>query len=1135
MKKLIIILICIFSWGLEIDITSLEKQLQNNPDDLQNRLVVASYYVEHKKYDKAQKYLNEVLKKDPNNKYAKKLKNKINSLYFYDEFINKHDDINKGVDELYEKGKYKDLLKLYKTLKSLNKTDELNESSKLKIARVAMWEGKYDLSLEILQHVKNKKSLDFYEIKAYDLYYKGDYKNAKRYFQTLYQTTGKTEYAQKLLDIYFYLGEIDSAQKLILSLKRTHPKTAEKYEKRIKQIKEKRLNELKKRYEKNPNFENLQALAYLEFQHSPDKAIKLVKDYIKKHPNDKKAKIFLAKLLSWSGKNDEALKYLSEFQNTNDMSAKLLFGKILAWQGEYDKAALFLSDVYEHGNPQQKYEAKKMLGYIALWQGKDEKAKQIFSSILKQNPQDEEAKEALMVLNKNVKPLIAKYEKLLKKDPNNEEYILKLADYNYMIKNYEKSAYYYEKYLKMHPEKIEVYKTLGDIYLQLKNYYKGFGNLEYYANNKNTKEAYLELAKRYYWNGFNKEALKVLDDLLKKYPNYQDALILKAKILKVNPRFVNSSSAATIDEYYAKRSEKILALGDRAYFAGLYKSANDYYKEYLFLKPNDYDVREKYAYSLEQSKQHDKAAGEYYLLMWYKKTPAIEYHYAYNLQKSGKLDEAEKIYKELLNNVPKPLPEFLNKFLEKWKKAWESLDFEKYASFYDKSISDKLYWRLKKQAIFQKASYISVGIYDPILLSEKDGIYKVRFYQVYASKPKKDKGYKTLEIKCENNESCKIIKESWEPGNYTPYNQNNSLEKYIRQNLEIIKQQKEKKKKVILKEKVAVKKNPKFKDIKKEDIVLPNLKTKLKKEETALDLLKMKEKQATQNSVIPHDLKKVSQNFYNWKIFGYINYFEDNQNTKMWTKYIMLSHRIDSTDFYPFIFYRDYNLKQTSNKNGFYYGIGIKKSPFLFDVFIDKSGKETYGWDFEYSNILPGITFKLNKHNMVYSRRSVCSTEHTRIKAELTGYKLIKDPRSLWWSLAYEKVDDENQVITPQLEYDIKTYTYKNTPVVLYFSGWYQFNSKPTKCYYSPEKTDTNIIGVKVYKTIQPFNIMIKPGIGYSFWDETYVYKIKLKADYINEKNIILNGWCEYSNTSALAKNTDYRSFECQINAGKVW
>ena len=1138
MKKILFLIIGVLIFALEIDVKSLEKSVSKHPDDLNSRLLIAKYYIKHNNYEKAQKYLNYILKKDPKNKIAKKMKNNLIAEYFIEKINKKYDNINNAVKTLYDQNKYKELIKLYNKLKSINKTSLLNEDSLVKIARVNMWEGNYKTSLSIISKLQNKKTLDYYEIKAYDLYYMGDYKNSKKYFQILYQTTGKNDYAEKLLDIYLYLNDINSAQKLLLSLKRTNPKLAKKYEKKIIKLKQQQLEALKIRYKKDPTFENMQALAYKYYEQSPNKAYDLIKQYIKQHPNNMKAKIFLAQLLSWNGDYNSALKYLQNFKDSKNMNAKLLFGKILAWQGEYDKALPFLSDVYDHGNKQQKYDAKKMIAYIALWKSENNKAKKIFTSLLKENPNDEDVKESLMVLNGQIKPLIEKYKKLLKKNPNNEEYILKLADYNYMIKNYASAANYYEKYLKKHPEKLEVYKTLGDIYLQLKNYYKGFGYLEYYANYKNTKEAYLDLANRYYWNGFNKEALKVIDDLLKKYPNFEDALILKAKLLKINPRFVNSSTSATIDEYYSKRSDKLLALGDRAYFANLYKTATEYYKEYLFLKPNDYDVREKYAYALENSKEYNKAAGEFYLLMWYKKTPMIEYHYAYNLQNAGKIKQAKKIYEELLKNVPRKAPDYIIKFLNNWKKAWESMDIKKYETFYDDKIKNNLYWRLKKQSLFQKSSFISVGIYDPVLISQENNISKVKFFQVYASKIKKDKGYKTLTLKCIN-KKCKIIKEEWAPGTYTPFNPNNSLEKYIKDNLNIIKKQQEIKFLPISSNNIYKKKlisHPKIKYKKKKDIVLSSdLKLEPQSQNEALDYLYLKKIKATKKNIFQQVLKDNSSPPYNWEVYADLDHFADNQKTKMLTYYFSISKRINY--FFPFIFYKGYTLKViSSNKKGFLYGAGIKKKPFLFDAFFDNSGKKTIGWDFEYYPFsYRGMTLRLNKHNMVYSRKSICSSNHTKIKAEITQYKTIKNPRELWWSLAFEKVDDGNNVLTPQLEYDILSYSYKKTPFILYYSGWFQFNTKQTTCYYSPKKTDTNILGLKIIKPYKYISIKFKGGLGYSFFDKSYVYTLGLWGNSINIHNFDSKLGCELSNTTPIKKTSNYESYECELILRKRW
>ncbi len=1086
--RVLLLLFFIPLFALNIDVKGLIQYVKTHKYDTKNRLLLAKYYIQKGNYKEAKKYIEKVLKIDKKNKIAKKLKRQIESFFIYKKYLIKNP--NNTVSYFYEKGKYKKLLQFFYALNAIKKIDSLTDDSKIKIARVLMWEGKYKDSLFVLSKIKNKKSIDYFEIKAYNLYYLGKYKEAKNYFKLLYYSSFKLDYAKKLIEIYYYLGEYNKAEKLLKQITKYDKKFTQKYSKKIEEAKKRVIKNLEEAYKKDPSYKNLEALAFALFQQNHKKAVLLVQDFINKNPHNDNAKILLAKLLSWSGNNKEALEYLKKLQHTNNPKVKLLLGKILAWEGKYYQATIYLSDVLEHGNKKEKYEAYKMLAYIQMWQGNKKKAKSMFKKVLKENPFDEDAKESLMILNKNIAPLIKKYKKLLKKDPANEEYLLKLADFYYMIKNYQQSAYYYERYLKLHPENAQIYKTLGDIYLELKNYYKGFGNWEYYANYKNTKEAYLELAKRYYWNGFNKEALRVLNQLLNKYPNYKKAAILKAKILKISPNFVTSSTAATIDEYFNNRSKKLLILGDRAYFSNNYATAADYYKMYLSYNPDDYDVHEKYAYTLEYSKQYAKAAGEFYLLMWYKKTPTIEYNYAYSLQKSGKIEEAKKIYKKLLSQMPKPLPNSLKEFLNNWKKAWESMNFREYSKFYGKNYTNNLGWVLRKQALFKNSYFISVGIYDPILLEKRKNVYIVKFYQVFASKRKKDKGYKTLYIKCEK--KCKIIRESWEKGKYVPFKKENSLKKYILENLKAIEAKKSKSKKVVshkniikkpLIKKITIKKPPK-------KIIKP-IKTTPKKTQP-------------KKSIVV--IKTLKNYFLNFKL----NYFKDNQKTDMTTYYLTAGKNI-------FGLIRGYNLTQNNqNHKSYYYGIGYKNKNFLIDIFYDI--EKMVGWDIEYFN---KYTFRINKHNLAYSRKSICSIKYNRIKAEISYFNQISPIRDLWYSLAYEYVNNKNNVFTPQFYYDF----YESFPFTMFAEGWYQFNSK-NSCYYSPKKTDSNFIGIKYQKNY----LTLKGAIGYSFFDSKNLYKIS--AFY---KNKIFKTGCSFSNSSNTTNTNDYESIECLLEILKVW
>ena len=1112
MKKSIMLIFSaiLFAQEVNVDVNSLKQYVKNHPNDTNNRLILASFYIKKGQIKKAQKEIDTVLKLNPKDQKAKELKEKIEIINKAGIYKKHFSNPNGYISKLYESDDYNNLLLFFKYYTYLQGYKNLTDDSLFKVARVLMWNGEYEKSLNVLKRVKNKKSLDYYEITAYDYYYLGDPKSI-RYFKILYNSTGKIEYAKAILDFYIQNRDINAAKQLLLSLRyRTGKEFTDYYNKKIEEIRKQQIQRLYERYKKEPTFENLKTLVMTVYDTNRPEAYRLLKEYINTNPSNKAAKLLLAELLSWDGNTQEALNYLKEFQNS-DIKAKLLIGKILAWQGNYERAVIYLSDVYEHGSPEEKYEALKMLGFIALWQDKKAKAKEIFEKLYKLNPKDEEVKENLMILNGNILPVIKKYKLLLQKDPNNAEYILKLADLYYMIKDYSNAAYFYEKYLKLHPEKLEAYKTLGDIYLEMKDYYKGYGYWEYYASAKNTKEAYYNLALRYYWHGFNKEALKVLNELLEKYPDYQDAIMLKAKLLKINPRFVESSTAATIDEYYDNRAKKLLVYGDRAYFNNLYATAADYYHEYLSINPDDYEVREKYAYALENNKDYAKAAGEFFLLMWYKKTPEIEYHYAYNLQKSGKYEKAKEIYKKLLNEMPKPLPENLKEFIESWKKAWESMDFAKYASFYDKKISNNIYWRLRKQNIFKTAGFISVGIYDPVLLKKEGDVYVVRFYQVYASQKRKDKGYKTLWIKCKNGR-CKIINERWRAGEYNPNDPNSSLKKYILQNLEEI----EKKTK------------PKVETVKKLQPVIIEKKPEEKKKKTKPKIIPKKDTNNTKKSI---KLKPKE-----WKINLKYDFFHDNQKTTMHTFYSSLYKHIKN-GFNAYILYNFYHLKQRSlTANGHQIGIGVIKQPWFVDIFKSHDNKNSLGFHAGY-RVDDLFNILLSKNNLAYSRRTICSTYHTVLKAEITNFKQLDSYRGLWYSIAYEKIDDDNTVLTPQIDYDFYSLKYYKNIISFYFSGWYQFNSKTTSCYYSPDKTDSNIIGIKLDRNIaKHWKLHAQAGGGYSFWDGNYLYSLKAYIQSVYFKNFYTKLGCELSNSSKKTINTSgYGSYECIWEISKQW
>jgi hypothetical protein len=271
----------------------------------------------------------------------------------------------------------------------------------------------------------------------------------------------------------------------------------------------------------------------------------------------------------------------------------------------------------------------------------------------------------------------------------------------------------------------------------------------------------------------------------------------------------------------------------------------------------------------------------------------------------------------------------------------------------------------------------------------------------------------------------------------------------------------------------------------------------------------------------------VFSNYKNHFVYNF-NYFKDNQHTKMLTHYLKYTRNFRKLNI--FLFHSWYNLYEKKNhKNGSYTGIGFTKNRLTFDIFKDKNEKNNIGWDLSYK--FPYFVFNLNKYNLVYSRKTACSTNHTRLKAEITNYK-YKNNKELWYSLAYEKIDDKNNVFTPQIDADL---IYLK-PINIYFAGWYQFSSKDSKCYYSPKKVDNNILGIKYNHNISKhLHLLTKAGIGYSFWDKIKLYEIGGWIDTINFDLFYSKFGCKYSNSSKNFSSKSYNYYECIFSVGKEW
>lgn len=781
------ILLCLFLANLaamDIDPKVLQDIIDKNPEAYKEKILLAKYYTKNGNNLKALNILNEVLEKRPNNKDAQELKKYIdtkehNQGVFRDAGLTQpisSADAQKRLDSYYEANNYQFYSNLYQAL--LDNETNLNDSYHIKAAYIYLWDGRYKESENSLDLVKEKSNIDIAKIKADICYYTGNYSCAARLYEKLYNSSYNVTYAIKLINSYIYLGQTENAERLYNFIFRKYPKNSEliKLGDKIDGLKSNYLQSKKEAYEKDKSIESLEAYVSALFASGKkDETLKVLHEHNKVNATSRSL-LLEAKYLIWSNETDTALEILKNGSLNDDLRAKLMMGQIYSWDNKFDESKKYLNEVIAKAKDKELlYDAKKAIAYVYMWNKETDIAKKIFLELKKENPNDDEIKEALMELNHDYAGLIKIYKEKIKKS-SSLELVKRLGQLYINNKQPKMAIKYFQDYVAQNPNDLEATKTLAILLIENKDYYQGFGYLEYYAAQKKTPESSIILAKNYYWSGFSKEALDVLDRLLQEYPNNEEALKLKAQILKIAPRFTTSNSGATISTFFDDLGKKQLEIADSLYFNSHFKASLMYYESYLEKHPDDHEARYRYAFALENSGEYGKAEGEFYLMFWTKDSDELKYHYAYNMMKNGKIKEAKELMTKLKTTIFQAIDPKLDKFIQDWKSAWESLNYGKYTSYYDPSFTKNELWAYKKQQNFSEVTFISVGIYDPIYKKVDTNSYMIKFYQEYATNKGSDKGYKTLYVKCDDNMTeCKITKEEWEKGEYdktlllTPY------------------------------------------------------------------------------------------------------------------------------------------------------------------------------------------------------------------------------------------------------------------------------------------------------------------------------------------------------------------------------
>jgi len=403
-------------WSIEIDVDYIQKALQENPHDTNNRLLLAKYYLQNKNYIDANKQIEIVLKEEQKNPIAVRLKNKLKKGLY--------------LQKILPDTSLKEKQEIEKTLNNFTKKNQCNKTIK---------------SYQILQELAFSLTPNTH-LSAINCYLQtGDIKSAKHIAQTYLKNKEIPLSLQAL--IAAQNNDLYKAKTLVKKLKNKNPSDPliEKIESIIQSKEKKLMKDLAHEVKHTNSFTNLQNYVYLlNEQKQQQKAIQTVKNFINRNPENTDAKIFLAQLYYWNSDPKTAFHKLYKYRKTN-LQTRKLYANILYEMGDYKHARFF---IYHEVLPflkteKEQYFFKKRLAFAYAQTQEYDKATGLLQKLHKENPKDQE---------------LAQFQKTIQKQA-----LLRQANTLYKQKKYTEALHYFKRYYQQ-TKNPTIAKEIAEIY-----------------------------------------------------------------------------------------------------------------------------------------------------------------------------------------------------------------------------------------------------------------------------------------------------------------------------------------------------------------------------------------------------------------------------------------------------------------------------------------------------------------------------------------------------------------------------------------------------------------------------------------------------------------------------------------------
>lgn len=340
----------------------------------------------------------------------------------------------------------------------------------------------------------------------------------------------------------------------------------------------------------------------------PDDAIITFRGYLQRS-SDPAVQASLARLLSWSGKSEEAKSLYQQILHgdANNLEASLGLAQVLSWQAQYQQAL----EQYNAVLQRQPGNRDALLGkaQVLHWSGEPGKALAVLETMQETWPQDREIASVLQSVRSserqraqqqegpqapvNIDERIRAYRQTVSADPLDVNALQALGELYEQKKDYRQAASYYEAALAIRPRN----KTLRLALAKLASWNGDFPrSISVYqgllAEEPDNRDYRMELAKMLSWSGRKSESVEQYRQILKANANDLEARLGLARVLSWNKQLDEALAeyAAALNADPTNRD----ALVERARvlsWKGELSAALKLYDSVLIHAPTDRDAR----------------------------------------------------------------------------------------------------------------------------------------------------------------------------------------------------------------------------------------------------------------------------------------------------------------------------------------------------------------------------------------------------------------------------------------------------------------------------------------------------------------------------------------------------------------